>query len=83
MQDTAKKVDLPKVNDDVCAYFYSIPAEKRLCAGYNLAAKGICSVSIIILPIFILCDILFSYTIHLDIKFMQKSLTLQCEGNIT
>lgn len=38
----ANEVTLPKVADTECAQFWSVPAINRLCAGYNLAGKGIC-----------------------------------------
>ena len=39
------EVELPKVADEECGRFWGIQAEDRMCAGYNLAQKGICSVS--------------------------------------
>lgn len=42
----AREVELPKVNDRQCAYFYDVQVNTRLCAGHNLGAMGICSVSV-------------------------------------
>ncbi|CAH1789203.1 unnamed protein product [Owenia fusiformis] len=39
----AKAVELPKVNDQTCHRIYGTPMVNRVCAGYNLASKGICS----------------------------------------
>ncbi|ELU11834.1 hypothetical protein CAPTEDRAFT_188642 [Capitella teleta] len=39
----AREVELPKVSDLSCRQFWNVPATTRLCAGYNLQQKGICS----------------------------------------
>lgn len=41
----AQEVNLPKINDFDCARLFMIDTRTRICAGYNLARKGICSVS--------------------------------------
>jgi hypothetical protein len=46
VEKVAMEVQLPKVSDRVCARFWGIDANDRLCAGYNLAQKGICDVSL-------------------------------------
>lgn len=39
----AQEVNLPKINDFDCARLFMIDTRTRICAGYNLARKGICS----------------------------------------
>ncbi|KAK2150643.1 hypothetical protein LSH36_397g02016 [Paralvinella palmiformis] len=39
----AREVELPKVSDSDCTRYWSVNTIDRLCAGYNLAAMGICS----------------------------------------
>ena len=40
----AHEAILPKIPDDVCGRFWNVSTNARLCAGYNLAHKGICRV---------------------------------------
>ncbi|KAK2186845.1 hypothetical protein NP493_187g03043 [Ridgeia piscesae] len=42
VSDVAREVVLPKVPDNVCSSFWGVSTYSRLCAGYNLAHKGIC-----------------------------------------
>lgn len=44
VSDVAREVVLPKVSDNVCGNYWGVSTYSRLCAGYNLAHKGICPV---------------------------------------
>lgn len=42
--DKGKEVVLPKTSDAECSSTWGISTGGRLCAGFNLNAKGICPV---------------------------------------
>ena len=44
VSDIAHEVILPKVPDNACGRFWGVSTDSRLCAGYDLAHKGICPV---------------------------------------
>ena len=47
ISDDALEVNMPKVNDRFCAYYWGITTDSRICAGGNGNKEiGICSVSL-------------------------------------
>ncbi|XP_013394916.1 chymotrypsinogen A [Lingula anatina] len=42
VSDHAMELPLPKLSDRECRRFWNVHRDTRLCAGYNLAAKGLC-----------------------------------------
>ena len=51
MSSVAREVVLPKVSDAECTRYWSVNTKDRLCAGYNLAAMGICSVGVVVVVV--------------------------------
>ena len=57
MSSVAREVVLPKVSDAECTRYWSVNTKDRLCAGYNLAAMGICSVGVVVVVVVVVVDI--------------------------